>query len=294
MKIPGMPPEYDFSHRRITDMTKLPVAVQVYSVRDTAEKNLADTLKKIKEMGYDGVEFAGLYGYSPDYIKGLIDGIGLVPVSAHIPLAEMLADPDATFAAYQTIGVKFAAVPYVTPERRPGGEKFEETMDDIARLGAIAKKYGITLLYHNHDFEFVKVDGKYGLDVLYETVSPEYLQTELDTCWVNIGGEIPADYVKKYTGRAPVVHLKDFNLTGKLPAHLYALIGLDDDHNDDEPSSFEFRPVGHGMQDMPAILEASVAAGAGWVVVEQDEPSMNLSRMECITKSREYLKTLGW
>lgn len=276
-------------------MTKLPVAVQVYSVRDAAEKNLADTLKKIKEMGYDGVEFAGLYGYSPEYIKGLIDGIGLIPVSAHIPFDEMLADPDATFAAYQTIGVKFAAVPFVTPERRPLGEKFYETLDDIARLGAIAKKYGITLLYHNHDFEFTKIDGKYGLDVLYDTVSPEYLQTELDTCWVNIGGEIPAQYIAKYTGRAPVVHLKDFNLTGKLPAHLYALIGIDEGEvKEDEPSSFEFRPVGHGMQDMPSILEAAVAAGAQWVVVEQDEPSMGLSRMDSIKTSREYLKSLGW
>lgn len=276
-------------------MTKLPVAVQVYSVRDCAEKNLADTLKKIKEMGYDGVEFAGLYGYSPEYIKGLIDGIGLVPVSAHIPLVEMLEDPDKTFAAYQTIGCKFAAVPFVTPERRPGGDKFYETLDDIARLGAIAKKYGITLLYHNHDFEFTKIDGKYGLDVLYDTVSPEYLQTELDTCWVNIGGEIPAQYIAKYSGRTPVVHLKDFNLTGKLPAHLYALIGIDEGEvKDDEPSSFEFRPVGHGMQDMPSILEAAVASGAQWVVVEQDEPSMGLSRMDSIKTSREYLKSLGW
>ena len=276
-------------------MNKLPVAVQVYSVRDSAEKNLADTLKKIKAMGYDGVEFAGLYGYSPEYIKGLIEGIGLVPVSAHIPFDEMLADPDATFAAYQTIGVKFAAVPFVTPERRPLGEKFYETLDDIARLGAIAKKYGITLLYHNHDFEFTKIDGKYGLDVMYDTISPEYLQTELDTCWVNVGGEVPAQYIAKYAGRTPVVHLKDFNLTGKLPAHLYALIGIDEgDVDENEPSSFEFRPVGHGMQDMPSILEAAVAAGAQWVVVEQDEPSMGLTRMESIKTSREYLKSLGW
>ena len=126
----------------------LPVAVQVYSVRDSAEANLADTLRKIKAMGYDGVEFAGLYGYAPEYIKGLIDALELIPVSAHIPLDEMLADPDKTFAAYQTIGVKFAAVPYVTPERRPGAEKFFETIDEIAKLGEIAKKYGITLLYH--------------------------------------------------------------------------------------------------------------------------------------------------
>ncbi|MBQ4590712.1 MAG: sugar phosphate isomerase/epimerase [Clostridia bacterium] len=272
----------------------LPVAVQVYSVRDSAEANLADTLRKIKEMGYDGVEFAGLYGYAPEYIKGLIDALELIPVSAHIPLDEMIADPEGTFAAYQTIGVKFAAVPYVTPERRPGAEKFEETIEVIAKLGETAKKYGITLLYHNHDFEFTKVDGEYGLDILYKRVPKEFLETELDTCWVNVGGEVPAEYIAKYNGRTPVVHLKDFYMSGKLPKHLYALIGIDEEEKDDEPSTFEFRPVGHGMQDMPAILEASVASGAQYVVVEQDEPSMGLSRMECIKASREYLKSIGW
>lgn len=272
----------------------LPVAVQVYSVRDSAEANLADTLRKIKEMGYDGVEFAGLYGYSPEYIKGLIEGIGLIPVSAHIPLDEMIADPEGTFAAYQTIGVKFAAVPYVTPERRPGAEKFEETIETIAKLGEIAKKYGITLLYHNHDFEFTKVDGEYGLDILYSRVPKEFLETELDTCWVNVGGEVPADYIARYNGRTPVVHLKDFYMSGKLPKHLYALIGIDEEEKEDEPSTFEFRPVGHGMQDMPAILAAAEASGAKYVVVEQDEPSMGLSRMDSIKTSREYLKSIGW
>ena len=273
----------------------LPVAVQVYSVRDSAEANLADTLRKIKEMGYDGVEFAGLYGYAPEYIKGLIDALELIPVSAHIPLDEMLADPHKTFAAYQTIGVKFAAVPYVTPERRPGAEKFFETIDDIARIGAIAKQYGITLLYHNHDFEFRKVDGEYGLDILYSRVPKDYLETELDTCWVNVGGEIPAEYIAKYAGRTPVVHLKDFYMTGNLPKHLYQLIGINEgEAEEDTESTFEFRPAGHGMQDMPAILAAAEAAGAQYVVVEQDEPSMGLSRMDSIKTSREYLKSLGW
>ena len=186
------------------------------------------------------------------------------------------------------------AVPYVTEERRPGAEDFFKTIDEIAALGKTAKKYGITLLYHNHDFEFKKVDGEYGLDILYKKVPAEYLQTELDTCWVNIGGENPAEYIAKYNGRTPVVHLKDFNIEGKLPKHLYALIGMDDENDDDEPSSFEFRPVGHGMQDMPAILDASVKSGAEWVVVEQDEPSMGLSRMDSVKASREYLRSIGW
>ena len=129
----------------------LPVAVQLYSVRDSVEADMASALRKIKDMGYDGVEFAGLYGHSADYIRGLLDAIGLVPISAHVPLVEMLADPDGTFETYKKIGCRFVAVPYVTEERRPGAEDFFKTIDEIAALGKTAKKYGITLLYHNHD-----------------------------------------------------------------------------------------------------------------------------------------------
>ncbi len=272
----------------------LPIAVQVYSIRDVAESDLVGTFRKVKEMGYDGVELAGLYGYTPDYIKGVCDALGLNPISAHVPLVDMLADPDGVFADYQKIGCKYVAVPYVTEERRPGAANFYSTIEEIDKLGAKAKEYGITLLYHNHDFEFKEIDGVHGLDIIYDRISPDHLQTELDTCWVNIGGEDPAAYIRKYTGRAPVVHLKDFNISGKLPKHLYALIGLDDEKEDDEPSTFEFRPCGHGMQDMPGILEASKDAGAKWVVVEQDEPSMGLSRLESIKASIDYLKSIEW
>lgn len=272
----------------------LPVGVQLYSIRDSVEADMHAALAQVKELGYDGVEFAGLYGNKPADIRTWCEELGLNPISAHVPLDDMLADTEGTLAAYKEIGVRFVVVPYVTEERRPGAAKFDETIAEIARIGKIAADMGLTLLYHNHDFEFKKVDGEYGLDILYKKVPAAYLQTELDTCWVNVGGENPADFVRKYTGRAPVVHLKDFHMSGKLPQHLYALIGLDDDKQDNEPSTFEFRPCGCGMQDMPAILAASVDAGAKWVIVEQDEPSMGLSRMECIAKSRENLRKLGW
>ena len=272
-----------------------PIALQLYSVREDMKNDFKGTLKKVKELGYDGVEFAGLFDLDGATVKAYCEEVGLIPISAHVPLKEMLEDLEGTLNTYKEIGVKYIAVPYVDADRRPGTEGWLPTIEAVAKIGAAAKEKGLTLLYHNHDFEFTKVDGEYGLDMLYRMVSPEYLQTELDTCWVNIGGEIPAQYIAKYSGRTPVVHLKDFNLTGKLPAHLYALIGIDEGEvKDDEPSSFEFRPVGHGMQDMPSILEAAVASGAQWVVVEQDEPSMGLSRMDSIKTSREYLKSLGW
>lgn len=273
----------------------LPVALQLYSVRETAAVDFADTLRKVKEMGYDGVEFAGLFDLKPEYVRGLCEGIGLVPISAHININEMIADPEKTFSDYATIGCKFAAVPHVDPERRPRGAKFEETIETIAKLGEISKKYGIQLLYHNHDFEFTKLDsGEYGIDYMYGHIDADLLKTEFDTCWVKVAGEDPADYIMKYAGRTPVVHLKDFYMGKTKPKHMYALIGVKEEETEKEEAVFEFRPVGYGLQDMPSILAASKKAGAGWVVVEQDEPSLGLSRLECARRSMNYLNGLSW
>ena len=115
----------------------------------------------------------------------------------------------------------------------------------------------------------------------------------IDTCWVNVGGEDPAAYLKKYVGRAPVVHLKDFIKKGQ-GGKLYELIGIEDDGESAEEEAFSFAPVGSGMQDMPAILKASEEAGAAWVVVEQDRPRGTQTPMESAKLSRDYLTTQGW
>ncbi len=117
------------------------------------------------------------------------------------------------------------------------------------------------------------------------------MQTELDTCWVNIGGEDPSEYIIKYSGRAPVLHLKDF--FGEKSEDMYELVGIER-KAPKRPSNFEFRPVGYGAQDWAKITSAAEKADTKWLVVEQDQPSMNLSPMECAKKSREYLKSIGY
>jgi len=271
-------------------MKKLPVGIQLYSVRNEAEADFEGTLAKIKEFGYDGVEFAGLYGKTPAEVKELCEKYGLCPISAHVPLTDMMRDPVGVLSQYKEIGCKYVAVPHIAPEIRPGTPNFEYTMQFIAVIGKCAKKLGLQLLYHNHDFEFVKVDGKYGLDLLYETVPADLLQTELDLCWVNVGGEEPAAYLRKYTGRAPVVHFKDFY--GEKSDDMYELIGVEN-KAPKRPSGFEFRPIGSGLQDVPALVSATHDAAAEWIIVEQDKPSMGLDPLECAKKSIEYLRSIG-
>lgn len=268
------------------------IGVQVYSVRDFAEKDFAGTMKKIKEMGYDGVELAGDYGLSAAYIKKTLGELDLVPISAHVPMVDMYEKPEEIFPFYQEIGFRYIVVPYMEEKYRPGTDAFPKTIEMIREIAENAKKHGMLLLYHNHDFEFVKLDGKYALDVLYETVSADLLATEIDTCWVKVAGEDPAAYVAKYAGRAPVVHLKDFyKQNGASQDGMYELIGIEKKVK--ASAAFEFRAVGHGMQSFPPVIDAAEMAGAEWVVVEQDRPSQGLTSLECIDISRKYLRSLG-
>lgn len=262
---------------------------QIYSAREEAEKDLAAVCAKLKEFGYDGVEFAGFYGYTAEQINDILSANGLVAVSSHVPYVSIVEDMAGTIAFHKAIGCKFIAVPYLDEQTRPGAPGFAAAIRNIAAFGAMCKAEGIQLLYHNHDFEFIKLSGQYGLDFLYDAIPAELLATELDTCWVNVAGENPAAYIRKYAGRCPVVHLKDFIGAKKEGEVLYALIKSDgsDDvkvEQKDEPA-FDFRPVGYGKQDIPAIIAAGLESGAQWFIVEQDRsserPPLDAAKMSC-------------
>jgi sugar phosphate isomerase/epimerase len=277
-------------------MKKLPVALQMYSVRDVMEKDFFGAFAQVKAMGYAGVEFAGYYGHTAAEVKKEITKLGLVAVSAHVALAALAEDTAGVIAFHKELGVRYLAVPYLDEDRRPGTPKWAETVAMIRTIGEAFHKAGIQLLYHNHDFEFVKIGGEYALDALYKAVPMPYLATQLDTCWIRVAGVDPADYLRKYKGRSPVVHLKDFTAgAGAAGKPLYALIdkeGKETRVDVVDKSAFDFRPLGMGQQDMPSILKAAVDAGAEWVVVEQDRSTERPS-MEAARLSREYLRTLG-
>ena len=168
----------------------LPIGLQLYSLRDEASANLALTLEKVRHMGYTGIEFAGLYGHSAQEVSRLLEKNDLLPVSAHVPLAELLADPAGTVAQYKAIGCSYIAIPWLEEARRPGQPLYEQTLEQIRKIAEECLHQGLKLLYHNHDFEFTKLDGEYALDRMYATIPASLLQTELDTCWVRSSLEI--------------------------------------------------------------------------------------------------------
>ena len=272
---------------------KKPVALQLYSVRNETAENFYSVLKSIKQMGYEGVEFAGLHGHTPAEVKDMLTDIGLVPISAHVSYDELLADPEKAANDYATIGVKYIAIPYLNVDNRPGNVKYDETVVNMKRFSSILKANDIQLLYHNHEFEFGIVDEQFMLDRIYTDFTSNELQTEIDLCWTAVAGINPAQYLVKYSGRSPVVHFKDFYKDGHAGAKLYDLIGIKDEAPT-EKAAFELRPIGTGMQDFASLLDAVQVAGCEWIIIEQDEPaaSLGLSPMESAKLSITNLRKL--
>ena len=272
-------------------MEKRPVAYQIYSAREEAEKDLESVLSALHDLGYDGVEFAGFYGNTAERVKALLDKYELKAISSHVPFAQIKADMFGVISYHKAIGCEYIAVPYLDDKTRPGTPGFPETIAVMHEFGRLLKQAGMTMLYHNHDFEFVQLSGMYGLDFIYQAVPADLLQTELDVCWVRYAGEDPAQFIRKYAGRCPVIHLKDYvgrKQDGSTP---YALIGLDE-HEKKDTQAFEFRPVGYGCQNVQQVLDAGIESGAKWFVVEQDM-SVGRTPLEAAAMSIGTLKKLG-
>lgn len=273
-------------------MKKALIAYQIYSARDEASQDLLSVLKQLKEMGYDGVEFAGFYGHSAQDVAAMLTETGLRAISSHVPFQTILDDMFGTIAFHQAIGCSFIAIPYLDDKTRPGSAGFASVLQKIYQFGNLCREAGIQLLYHNHDFEFVQLSGQYGLDFLYDAVPADFLMTEIDTCWVKYAGEDPSAYVRKYAGRCPVIHLKDY-VGRRGDRQPYALIQADGDATGAEENvAFCFKPVGHGCQDIPSIVKAGLESGASWFVVEQDL-SPERPPLEAAKMSREYLRSIG-
>ncbi|MHB9133246.1 MAG: sugar phosphate isomerase/epimerase family protein [Armatimonadota bacterium] len=235
-------------------MSQIPVALQLYTVRDVAGQDFIGTLKRVAKIGYAGVEFAGNYGgLSAKDLKFLLDDLNLRAAASHIGMNAFDEDIDAVIEYQLEIGSRFVVIPGMPlPETAEGWREVAARMNAI---GETCKQRGLQLCFHNHAGEFARFDGAYGLDLLYQFSDPAFLQAELDLYWVKKGGEDPVAYINQYAGRVPLLHVKDMTA-------------------DPEPT---FAEVGTGILDWDGIFAAAPAAGTQWYIVEQDvcqRPSM--------------------
>jgi sugar phosphate isomerase/epimerase len=228
------------------------IALQLYTLREPAKKDLAGTLKKAREMGWEYVQWSGMPDLPAEKICESLDTAGLKAISAHVAIEPFEKDFQANVDFWKTVGVKHLA---------PGGmmKDCKATLEDWLRgakrldaLGAKLRAVGIRLAYHNHYFEFEKFPGdpRCKLDILLESTRPENLVAEFDVAWVYHGGADPAAYIRKYKNRCPFIHVKD---------------GVNQ-----EGGKFQFKPLGQGSLNWQDLFAAGRASGVEWYIYEQD------------------------
>lgn len=244
------------------------LALQIYTLRSYLDaEHIAGTLRKTKEMGYDGIEWPGLMGYEPCELAKITRDAGLEFFSVHISVNDIIACDTELMDRMAAEGVKWLPIGWLPEERLAGGELFEETCALIRAYSREAAARGMHVLYHNHDFDLKRIGDTTRLDELYAALDGDTLGAEPDTCWFYSGGVDPADYLRKYGDRAPIIHLKDCVKAGGRSG---------------------FKPVGSGVLDWNGILEE--CGKAQWLCVEQDEPSDGLDAFRCAAMSAEFLK----
>jgi sugar phosphate isomerase/epimerase len=261
-------------------MAESKLAAQLYTVREFTQSpgGLAESLKKIREIGYAAVQISAI-GDIPDAdVKKMADDAGLIVCATHVrPTEAPWTDLDAVIKQHELWGCKHVAVGIMPEEYRDGQEdSFKRFAEAASKVGEQLHNAGFTFSYHNHSFELVRFGKRSGLDIIYDESDPRFLKAEIDTYWIQHGGGDSVEWIEKVSGRMPIVHFKDMvvkvNGTDARGEQLMA-------------------EVGEGNLYWPNILDACEDADVEWYTVEQDVCQRD--PFESLKISYENLKAMG-
>lgn len=243
------------------------IALQLYTLREPAKKDLADTLKKAREIGWEYVQWSGMPDMSAEDIRKALDAADLKAIAAHTSVESFEQDFDAAVKFWKTVGNTNVAPGGMMNDCRDSLEAWKRGAKRMDAVGAKLRTVGMRLSYHNHAGEFEKYpeDPRCKLDILMDETNPENLCAELDVAWVLAGGADPAAYIRKYKNRIVDIHVKD--LASVKPV--------------------KFAAIGKGILDWKAIFAAGREAKIEWYIYEQD--NCNGDPFGCCKTSFEFM-----
>jgi sugar phosphate isomerase/epimerase len=241
---------------------KRPISVQLYSLRERAAKDFQSVLKDVADMGYKGVEPAGLQGKTAKEVRKMVDDLGLVVSSAHAGLATKENVNEIVDTA-KTLGYEYV-ISGLGPDDFKSMDKIKAGAEKFQAAAELLKPHGLQMGYHNHWWEFDLFEGRYGYNWFFE-LCPDVF-SELDVYWANNFNkvDVPA-VVKAHKNRIKLLHIKDGTLIK------------------DQPHT----AVGAGKMNMPAIVKAA-GKETQWLIVELDSCATDMT--QAVRDSFNYLK----
>jgi sugar phosphate isomerase/epimerase len=230
---------------------KAGIALQLYTLRDPAKKDLADTLKKVAEMGWKYVQWSGMPDLPAAQIRAALDQAGLQCVAAHVSIETFEKKFAEQAAFWKTVGAADVAPGGMMNDCKANLEAWLAGAQRLDALGAKLRAVGMRLSFHNHMEEFAKFPGdpRTKHEILMESTKPENLRAELDLAWAAAAGVDPAVLIRKLKQRCPVVHAKDVAIDG---------------------TKHTITALGQGSLKWDEIFAAGKASGIEWYVYEQD------------------------
>ena len=281
------------------------VGLQVYTVRNHLKENPEETLRKVAEAGYKGIEFAnhtadqdvGIgFGYSVEKMKNIVRDLGITVLGGHVCSGSPAVDIYTDLAHFQRIieyyaelGAQYLVIPC---DYFPTLEILKKRCEDYNRLGELCKRSGLCLLYHNHWNEYQQFDGKNIIDLLMEGTDPGLLKLELDAYWTVVGLINPVTLLHKYGNRVALIHQKDFPLEQIDKFNIWNTVDRTQIVNivDRKPDPELFTEIGEGILKIQDMIDAGNAYGVPYILVEQDHSK--LDELESIRVSMDNFKKM--
>ena len=242
-----------------------PVGVQLYTLRSLLHDDLEGTLEQVAAMGYQQVEFAGYYDRSPSDLNALLDRLNLIAPAAHAMPQDIRERPDDLLRMADALGHDYLVCAYLTEDDRASLDDYRTVADLLNTFGKRCAKRGVQLAYHNHAFEFERMENQRPYDLLLSETDGDLVKMELDLYWIHKADVDPFAYFAQHPGRFPLWHVKDMGADGAIV------------------------PVGNGQIDFAALFARAEQAGLQHAFVEHDNPDDPLASIQT---SMEHLRTM--
>lgn len=247
------------------------IGAQFYTVRDFCKDldGFAETLKKVADIGYKTVQISGTCAFEPEWLKNQLESNGLECVITHTPADKLTGDPVKTAKEHDVFGCKYVGLGWFGFDEEKDNQHFDDFLRIYKPVAKTLAENGKYFMYHNHDGEFRKYNGKLILEALAENMPADIMGFTLDTFWVQAGGGDPAQWLERLSGRIPCIHLKDYAYGRKMAV------------------------IGEGNINFDRVFEKAEAGGTEYMLVEQDDCNGE-NPFDCLKRSYEYLKSRGF
>lgn len=241
-------------------MKKIPVALQLWSLRDDMRRDFAATVTEVGRMGYHGVEIAGYGNLDVKNAKAALDAANLKVAGMHVGFPALNSDLNTVISDALFLGTSHITCPSWPAVQYVSASACERIGEQLAGIGRVLRTVGLTFSFHNHAHELKIVEGRTVLDWMLGATAPRDLKSEPDVYWLQVGGCSPAKFLRDYGARCPLVHLKDE------------------------------KELGLGPVDFAEIFTAIDEIGAAeWLVVEQE--AYNHPPLESVRLCLEQLRS---